>query len=202
MKIIIANAMHLHYAASICATIAESAKVRGTGIATRTPEHIQEKIKQGNAVIALDNQTFVGFCYIDTWEDEKYVANSALIVHPDYRGRGVARAIKKKIFQLAKVKYPNAKAFSITTGLAVMKMNSELGCKPVTFSELTTDPAFWKGCETCQNFDVLKRTNREMCLCTGMLYDPTQKKSKSRKMKTFERLKRIKEATFLKPKLK
>ena len=202
MQIIIANAMHLQYASAICDTIAESAKVRGTGIAIRTPEHIQEKIKQGHAVIALDKQNFVGFCYLDTWEDGKYVANSALVVHPDYRDRGIAREIKKKIFQLSKEKYPNAKAFSITTGLAVMKMNSELGYKPVTFSELTTDPAFWKGCETCQHIDILKSTKRELCLCTGMLYNPSQKQSKSLKLKTFERLKRIKEAAFLKPKLK
>lgn len=202
MKIIIANDMHISYASIICTTIAESAKVRGTGIAKRTPEHITEKIKQGNAIIALDDQIFVGFCYIDTWDDEKFVANSALIVNPDYRGMGVAREIKKKVFQLARERYPNAKIFSITTGLAVMKMNSELGYKPVTFSEVTKDPSFWKGCETCQNFDVLKRTKQEMCLCTGMLYDPTKKKAESRKMKTFERLKRIKEATFLKPKHK
>ena len=202
MKIIIANDMHISYASIICATIAESAKVRGTGIAKRTPEHIAEKIKQGNAVIALEGQIFVGFCYIDTWEEERFVANSALIFNPDYRGKGVAREIKKKVFQLSKEKYPNAKAFSITTGLAVMKMNSELGYKPVTFSEVTTDPFFWKGCETCQNFDVLKRTKQQMCLCTAMLHDPTDKKAKNRKMKTFERLKRIKEAIFLKPKHK
>lgn len=198
MKIILADDRHIKYASIICDTMAESAKVRGTGIATRTPEFIKEKMKEGNAVIALDGITFVGFCYIQSWDHEKYVANSGLIVNPDYRGLGVAREIKKRIFQLSKERYPNSKIFSITTGLAVMKMNSELGYKPVTFSELTTDPSFWKGCETCQNFDVLKRTKQQMCLCTGMLYDPAKKKVKNRKMKTFERLKRIKEATFLK----
>lgn len=58
MQIIIVNAMHLPYTSVICATIAESAKV--LGMATRTLEHIQEKIKQGNAVNALDsNQSAV-----------------------------------------------------------------------------------------------------------------------------------------------
>ena len=50
-----------------------------------------------------------------------------------------------------------------------MKMNSALGYKPVTFSELTDDQSFWNGCQTCKNFDVLQRTKQKMCLCTGML---------------------------------
>ncbi|MDA0844159.1 MAG: GNAT family N-acetyltransferase, partial [Bacteroidetes bacterium] len=61
--------------------------------------------------------------------------------------------------------------FGITTGSAVMKINYQLGYQPVTFSELTDDPKFWDGCQTCLNYDILTRTNRKMCLCTGMLYD-------------------------------
>ncbi|AYN69176.1 N-acetyltransferase [Euzebyella marina] len=204
MKILIANESHFKYASIICDTIAESAKVRGTGIAKRTPEYIQKRLQNGNAVIALDGDKFAGFCYIEVWGHEKFVANSGLIVHPDYRNQGLAKQIKKRIFELSREKFPNAKIFGITTGLAVMKMNYELGYRPVTFSELTDDPEFWKGCQTCKNFDVLTRTERKMCLCTGMLYDPeekTKKKSKEKpSTKTFERLKSIKESLFLKKK--
>ena len=204
MEILIANESHFKYASIICDTIAESAKVRGTGIAKRTPEYIQKRLQNGNAVIALDGDKFAGFCYIEVWGHEKFVANSGLIVHPDYRNQGLAKQIKKRIFELSREKFPNAKIFGITTGLAVMKMNYELGYRPVTFSELTDDPEFWKGCQTCKNFDVLTRTERKMCLCTGMLYDPEEKTKKKAKKKpstkTFERLKSIKESLFLKKK--
>ncbi|MEX0275175.1 MAG: GNAT family N-acetyltransferase [Flavobacteriaceae bacterium] len=201
MRIVVANESHIKYAQTICDTIAESAKVRGTGIAKRTPEYIIRRLRNGNAVIALDGETFAGFCYIEVWGNKDFVANSGLIVHPEYRGQGVAKKIKQRIFALSQEKYPNAKIFGITTGLAVMKMNYELGYKPVTFSELTSDPDFWKGCQTCKNFDVLTRTEQKMCLCTGMLYDPHTKQRTVQKRKitkkTFERLKRIKEKMFL-----
>ena len=161
------------------------------------------KMASGNAVIALDGDTFAGFCYIEQWGHGKFVANSGLIVHPDYRGRGLAKAIKKRIFEHSRTKYPTAKVFSITTGLAVMKMNSALGYKPVTFSELTDDQSFWDGCQTCKNYDVLQRTNQTMCLCTGMLYDPEVVDAvpkKRVKEKVFNRLKRIKQTLFLKQK--
>ena len=202
MDIVIANETHFKHANAICDTIAESAKVRGTGIAQRTPEYIRKRLSNGNAVIALDGETFAGFCYIEVWGHEKFVANSGLIVHPDYRKQGLAKKIKKRIFELSREKFPDAKIFGITTGLAVMKMNYELGYKPVTFSELTDDPEFWKGCQTCKNFDVLTRTERKMCLCTGMLYDPdVQTKQEAKKKpdnKAFKRLKSIKESLFLK----
>ncbi|TWO33354.1 GNAT family N-acetyltransferase [Seonamhaeicola sediminis] len=201
MKVVIADKTHIKYAEEICETIAESAAVRGTGIARRTPEYIAKKMENGNAVIALDGDKFAGFCYIEKWGHGKFVANSGLIVHPDYRGGGLAKKIKLKVFAHSREKFPDAKVFSITTGLAVMKMNSDLGYKPVPFSELTDDPTFWDGCQTCKNYDVLTRTNRKMCLCTGMLYDPEKVKKEKKtvvKEKTFNRLKRIKEALFLK----
>ena len=200
MKVVIADKSHSKYAEEICETIAESAKVRGTGIARRTPEYITTKMENGNAVIALDGEKFAGFCYIEKWGHGKFVANSGLIVHPDYRGAGLAKQIKHKIFEHSRTKFPDAKVFSITTGLAVMKMNTELGYKPVPFSELTDDPSFWDGCQTCKNYDVLTRTDRKMCLCTGMLYDPKAKKPEEPikiKEKVFNRLKQIKEALFL-----
>jgi GNAT superfamily N-acetyltransferase len=204
MNILVANTSHFKYAQIICDTIAESAKVRGTGIAKRTPEYIRKKLENGNAVIALDGDSFAGFCYIEVWGHEKYVANSGLIVHPDYRSQGLAKKIKATIFELSQKKFPDAKIFGITTGLPVMKINYELGYKPVTFSELTDDPEFWKGCQTCKNFDVLTRTDQKMCLCTGMLYDPATKSKKEKKVngKTFKRLKSIKESLFLKKKTK
>lgn len=204
MEIIIANKAHFKYAKIISDTIAESAKVRGTGIAQRTPEYIIKRLENENAVIALDGDKFVGFCYIEVWGHQKFVANSGLIVHPDYRNQGLAKKIKKAIFELSLKKFPEAKIFGITTGLAVMKMNYELGYKPVTFSELTDDPAFWKGCQTCKNFDILSRTDQKMCLCTGMLYDPALAAAKKEKLnyKAFKRLKRIKEQLFLKRKNK
>ncbi len=70
------------------------------------------------------------------------------------------------------MRFPFAKIFSITTSLPVMKLNSRMGYKPVTFSELTDDNEFWQGCQGCVNYDILQRNNRRMCLCTGMLYDP------------------------------
>ena len=208
MEILIANESHFKYAEIICDTIAESAKIRGTGIAKRTPEYICKKLSNGNAVIALHEGVFAGFCYIEVWGHEKFVANSGLIVHPDFRDRGLAKQIKQKIFDLSRKKFPDAKIFGITTGLAVMKINYELGYKPTTFSELTDDPEFWKGCQTCKNFDILTRTERKMCLCTGMLYDPavqTKKKEEEPEReklntKAFKRLKSIKETLFLKKK--
>jgi len=200
MKIVIADKSHSVYAAVICKMITESANIRGTGIAKRTPEYIITKMENGNAVIALDGNNFVGFCYIEAWSHGKFVANSGLIVHPDYRGEGYAKKIKQKVFGHSKVKFPNAKIFSITTGLAVMKMNSDLGYKPVTFSELTEDQTFWNGCQTCKNYDVLQRTEQKMCLCTGMLYDANakQKEGKQIKKNVFQRLKHIKETMYLK----
>ena len=203
MEIAIANESHIKYAQIISETITESAKIRGTGIAQRSPEYIIKRLVDGNAVIAIDEDKFAGFCYIEVWGHKRFVANSGLIVHPDFRNQGLAKKIKKAIFELSRKKFPEAKIFGITTGLAVMKMNYELGYKPVTFSELTDDPEFWKGCQTCKNYDILKRTDQKMCLCTGMLYDPSKKiKIKKDKInsKAFKRLQKIKTQLFLKKK--
>lgn len=163
----------VHYAHQITEEMAHSALARGTGIAQRTPEYVAGKIMDGKAVISVTtNGRWVGFCYIETWTHGKFVANSGLIVHPDFRGLGVAKAIKQRIFRLSREKYPEAKIFGLTTGLAVMKINSELGYEPVTFSELTQDEQFWNGCKSCVNYPILESKQFRNCLCTAMLFDP------------------------------
>jgi len=191
----VAGEKHCVFADEICNEMEESAKVRGTGIAKRTTDYVKMKMCEGKAVIALDeNRGFAGFSYIETWSHDSFVANSGLIVNPKYRKSGLARKIKKKIFDLSRKKFPEAKIFSITTSLAVLKLNSEIGYKPVTFSELTDDEEFWKGCEACVNYDILQRNNRRLCLCTGMLYDPT-KKEKFNFIKKFNVLERFRRMT-------
>ena len=178
VSIYFGSSKHAIYAEEICALIEKAAQQRGTGIAKRDPNYIKTKFENQNAVIALDGDKLVGFCYIEIWESKKYVANSGLVVHPDYRGLGLAKKIKGKAFELSKKKYPTAKLFGITTSLPVMKINSDLGYKPVTFSELTQDETFWNGCQSCPNYDILSRNDRKNCLCTGMLYDPEHPNNK------------------------
>jgi len=183
IQIVVAGDQHLRFVDEINDTIEKASLERGTGIARRTHEYIASKISEGKAIIAIDGEKFAGFCYIETWNDGKYVANSGLIVHWDYRGHGLARSIKLMAFQLSRKKFPDAKLFGLTTGLAVMKINSELGYRPVTFSELTDDEQFWKGCQSCVNYDILQRMDKSKCLCTGMLYDPAWE-AKKQKPKT------------------
>jgi hypothetical protein len=175
----VAGEKHLGYVDTINDTIDHAALQRGTGIARRTYEYLAGKIMEGKAVIALDGDKFAGFCYIESWGHHQYVANSGLIVSPEYRGIGLAKEIKKKAFDLSRTRFPDAKIFGLTTGLAVMKINHSLGYRPVTYSELTNDDAFWKGCEGCVNYDILTRMNRSKCLCTGMLYDPAWESEKN-----------------------
>ncbi len=174
IKVMVANASHERYVDTILETISVAAKVRGTGIAKRTHEYLATKMKEGKAVIALCNDDFAGFSYIETWGNKQYVTTSGLIVSPNYRNLGIAKRIKDMTFTLARVRWPKAKIFSLTSGSAVMKMNTQLGYMPVTFSDLTDDEAFWRGCDGCVNNDVLKRTGRRYCICTGMLYDPNE----------------------------
>lgn len=177
-NILVAGSQHITFAETICDEMAESAKARGTGIAKRSPEYIANKMLEGKAVIALHKDgTWAGFCYIETWSHGDFVANSGLIVNPIYRKAGLAKAIKTKIFELSRQKYPTSKIFGLTTGLAVMKINSDLGYEPVTYSELTQDENFWKGCQSCVNYDILMSKGRQNCMCTAMLYDPEEKKS-------------------------
>jgi len=195
--IIPANADHISYAEKICEEMFESAKARGTGIARRKPEYVARKMEEGKAVIALHKDgRWAGFCYIETWGHGDYVANSGLIVNPEFRKVGLAKAIKKRVFELSREKFPHSKIFGLTTGLAVMKINSDLGYEPVTYSELTQDEEFWKGCQSCVNFDILVSKERKNCMCTAMLWDPVEKERElkekiQRKAEAKERLDRI-----------
>ncbi|RYF85539.1 MAG: GNAT family N-acetyltransferase, partial [Chitinophagaceae bacterium] len=157
-----ATADDIPYAPIITAEMEASAKARGTGIAQRSPEYVASKMEEGKAVIALtETGDWVGFCYIEAWGHDAFVANSGLIVAPAYRKSGVAKKIKENIFHLSRKKYPEAKIFGLTTGLAVMKINSDLGYEPVTYSELTDDEQFWAGCRSCVNFDILVSKDRK-----------------------------------------
>lgn len=171
----VADSSHTKFAEEICEEIHLSSLERKTGIANRSPEYIMEKIEAGKAVIAVsDDGRFAGFSYIESWGGKSFVANSGLIVAHEFRGQGIARRIKEQTFILSRRLFPDAKIFSITTGAAVMKMNYEFGFRPVPYSELTDDPEFWKGCEGCRNFEVLKSRDYKMCICTGLLYDPSE----------------------------
>lgn len=180
----VAGESHLKLAETICNEMEQSAKARGTGIAKRSPLYLMEKMLEGKAIVATTlSGDWVGFCYIETWDHGKFVANSGLIVHPEHRKSGIATRIKQKAFELSRTRYPDAKIIGLTTSLAVMKINSDLGYQPVTLSELPGDEAFWKGCSSCVNYDVLTRTNRKHCLCTGMLYDPEEQKKSEKEEK-------------------
>ncbi len=214
IKVIVADASHEKYVDLILDTIREAAKKRGTGIAERTHEYVATKMKEGKAVLALRTHeyvatkmkegkavlaldpskqtelgdTFVGFSYIETWGNKSYVTTSGLIVHPDYQGRNIAKRIKDHTFTLARVRWPHAKIFSLTSGDAVMKMNTALGYVPVSFNQLTDDDAFWRGCRGCINHPILEMKNRKFCICTGMLYDPAQHQGEPTPIEIFQEI--------------
>jgi GNAT superfamily N-acetyltransferase len=191
VKVMVADETHIKYVDTILKTIEEAAQVRGTGIAKRSPEYVATKMREAKAVIALQGDKFAGFSYIETWGNKQYVTTSGLIVHPDFRGMGLAKRIKNLTFTLARVRWPHAKIFSLTSGSAVMTMNTQLGYHPVTFSELTDDEAFWRGCEGCVNKDILHRTNRKFCICTAMLFDPEDHLPAKLPADVIERLQKI-----------
>ena len=201
----IADSGDIVHAKTITDEIASSAKARGTGIAKRSPDYVSQKIQEGKAVIAVTEAgTWVGFCYIEAWQHGQFVANSGLIVAPAYRKTGIAKKIKQTIFQLSREKYPNAKLFGLTTGLAVMKINSELGYEPVTYSELTDDEEFWAGCKSCVNYEILMSKDRKNCMCTAMLYEPKSPQTTAKtaseftiNSKLYERFMKIKQSKLL-----
>ena len=191
IDILVADESHERYVDTILTTIEEAAKVRGTGIAKRTHEYVATKMREAKAVIALCGDEFAGFSYIETWGNKEYVTTSGLIVNPKYRGLGIAKKIKDMTFSLARTRWPHAKIFSLTSGAAVMKMNTQLGYQPVTFDDLTDDEAFWRGCEGCVNIDVLRERNRKFCICTAMLFDPEEHLPAKIPQEVIDRIRRI-----------
>ena len=202
----VATSADTKFAIIITDEMASSAQARGTGIAKRSPEYISKKMEEGKAVIAVTPENdWVGFCYIEAWGHDEFVANSGLIVAPAYRKSGIAKQIKKRVFDLSREKYPESKIFGLTTGLAVMKINSDLGYEPVTYSELTDDEEFWAGCKSCVNYDILMSKERKNCMCTAMLYDPKDHYEPAettedfhKHSKLYERFMRIKQSSLIK----
>jgi len=165
----IATSADTKYAETISGWYILSSKERGTGIATRTPEYLEQRILNGNAVVAFVDNELAGFCYVEVFSSGNYISNSGLIVTNKHRRIGLAKKIKKVAFNHARDTHPDAKVFGITTSDIVMNINSDLGYRPVSFGQLTTDDEFWKGCSSCKNYDILMRNEKKMCLCTAML---------------------------------
>jgi hypothetical protein len=180
----VASEEDFHFAEVISQEMEASARARGTGIAKRTPEYIREKMRKGQAFIAvtLDSHDIAGFCYAETWSSGAYVANSGLLIFPHYRRDGLARRLKSFAFEESKKRYPEAKFFGLTTSLPVMNINTELGYRPVTYSELTQDEEFWASCQSCVNYPTLTAKERKNCLCTAMLYDPEWERRRQQKL--------------------
>lgn len=169
----IATTQDIRYVSEIVEETERSAIARGSGIAKRSPLTVAQKMRDGKAVIALTaTGLWAGFAYIEAWDEGRFVSNSGLIVAPAFRNAGVAKTIKDRIFKLSRWLYPDAKIFSITSGTAIMNMNSQLGFKPVAFDGIAKDTQFWDGCKSCVNYDILEGKHRCNCLCTAMLFDP------------------------------
>ena len=150
-----------------------SAKERGTGISERSPEFINSKIENGKAIIAVTKQgEWAGFCYLEIWANGDFISHSGMIVAHQFRHEGVATRLKQLVFDVSRERFPNAKLFSITTGLAIMRMNTALGFEPVTFDEIKVNAGFWEGCKTCVNYGILHGKNFHHCLCTAMVFNP------------------------------
>ena len=174
IDVMVADASHEVYVDKILDTIREAAKVRGTGIAERTHEYVATKMKEGKAIIALCGDDFAGFTYIEIMGKQAICSNLRSDSTSRLPGIGTGKTHQDRLLSDWHAYVGRKlKIFSLTSGAAVMKMNTELGYVPVTFNELTDDESFWKGCEGCINHDILVAKNRKFCICTAMLYDPT-----------------------------
>lgn len=163
------------YTTEITDELAYSATKRGISIARRTPEYAINKMDKGLAVIALnpENGDWIGFCCIEVWEHQKYVASSGLIISPKYRGMGIATMLKARLFELCQTKFPKAKIFSLTTNQAVIHANIDLGFKIVAFSEVLNDSLFMDGCKSWVDFSGLMNNNPTHAYYVAMVFDPT-----------------------------
>lgn len=165
------------YASQIAEETERSTIARGSGISKRSPESIAAKMAEDKAVIAVTaTGEWAGFAYFEVWAGGAFLSNSGLIVSPPFRNCGVAKAIKRRVFSLGRKQYPDAKIFSITTGLAIMKMNAGLGFEPVTYAQLPQESGFWQDCKSCVNYGILENKGCRNCLCTAMLFAPKAKR--------------------------
>lgn len=171
----VATAAEAHFAEKICQQMEISAAARGTGIAKRSVSYISNKMVKEEAFIILKGPLLAGFCYLESWSHERFIANSGLIILPEYRGYGLATALKIFAFEESRKRYPRAKLFGLTTSHIVMNINSDLQYRPVVYSQLTDSKEFWDGCRSCVNFETLKKKEFQNCLCTAMLFDPDRK---------------------------
>lgn len=161
----------VHHVDTIIEHINQAAANPESGICKRSATLLTNKIIAGDAVIAVTpDDRWAGFSYIAAWDEDRFVSSCALTVADEFRQSGLARSIKSAILELARTKYEHAVVFGLTTSLAVMKINAQLGYKPVTYSEITNNEAFWESCKTCQHYDILERKQRKNCLCTAMVF--------------------------------
>ena len=108
IEFVVASEKTVKYVDEILDTITRAAKVRGTGIAKRSPEYVKQKMLENKAVVALyKGEEFAGFSYIESWSNKQFVANSGLIVANKFRGLGLANRIKRRIFELSRERFPH-----------------------------------------------------------------------------------------------
>lgn len=140
-------------------------------IARREPGFLRSKLVSGRAALGLVGDELVAFGYWSEWEEGRFVSHSGLVVSPAYRGRGLGRRLKLVLFDSSRSRFPEATLMSLTSSEAVKALNRSLGFRVVPLERLTTDPAFWKGCETCRNVaEVRARGSR--CCCEAMILEP------------------------------
>ena len=159
------------YVERIQSLIAEAAE-SGAIIAERSAEYLEQAIRARHAVVVLRGDLLVGFATAHAWQDETFVSHSAMVVAPAFRGRGLARRIKKKLIDLSRRRWPDAAILSLTLSPAVERLNKSFKFDAVPYCDLTTDAGFWKGCEGCIHYGHLKRNQYQDCHCWAGLLLP------------------------------
>ena len=145
--------------------------VEQADIARRSTKMLRAKIVAGQAAVAFCGDELIGFGYFSAWQQGQFVSHSGLVVRSDFQGHGLGRRLKQCLFGASRALYPEACIISLTTSPAVEAMNLSLGFQRVPLDQLTSDPEFWKGCETCRNYAAVQRQGKRCC-CFGMLLRP------------------------------
>lgn len=156
--------------AAAAARLIEAA-ARDSDIARRSEELLRAKIETGRAAVAIANGELVGFGYFSEWEGGRFVSHSGLVVREDHQGIGLGRRLKERLLEASRRLFPDATTMSLTTSKAVEQLNLSLGFVHVPLDRLTSDPEFWKGCETCRNYAQMQREGKKCC-CFGMILAP------------------------------